>query len=132
MFKNAEGYYTCAKMGAGAFLTGTTTSRLRLGNKTGLIKHPFFPYPNSKASSNWMGLPNKGHHYVANVISTIEKIPYCPIGASIAENPDTLDDVQRIDEIIEGILIYKKAGADFIEINFSCPNIKKENISNNG
>jgi len=53
MFKNAEGYYVCAKMGAGAFLAGTTTYNSRIGNSKCLVKHPFITYPNSYVSSNW-------------------------------------------------------------------------------
>ena len=124
MFKKGEGYYTCAKMGAGAYIAGTTTSAKRNGNKKNGVKHPFMPYPNSKASSNWLGLPNPGHLFVANKISKIEKIKKCPIGVSISENPDTDDEMQKIKEVVEGIKMYDKAGADFIEINLSCPNVK--------
>jgi len=70
-----------------------------------------------------MGLPNLGHAAVAKKISQIQKINKCPIGASIAEDPNTIDEIKRIDEVIEGIILYEKAGADFIEINFSCPNV---------
>jgi dihydroorotate dehydrogenase len=120
MFKKGEGYYTCAKMGAGAYIAGTTTSTKRQGNKKKGIKHPFMPYPNSKSSSNWLGLPNPGHLFVANEITKIEKIKKCPIGISISENPDTMD----IKEVVEGMKLYDKAGVDFIEINLSCPNVQ--------
>ena len=123
MFKRGEGYNVCAKMGAGGYIAGTTTFAKRIGNKKNGITHPFLPYSNSKSSSNWMGLPNPGHHFVANEISKIEKIKNCPIGISLSESPDIADGVRKIKEVVEGIKLYEKAGVDFIELNFSCPNV---------
>jgi dihydroorotate dehydrogenase len=130
MFKKGEGYYTCAKMGAGAYISGTTTYTKRKGNKKIGIKHPFIAYPNSKASSNWLGLPNPSHSYVANEIMKIEKINNCPVGVSVSENPDTTDEMQKIIEVVDGIKLYDKAGVDFIEINLSCPNVEHHKHSN--
>jgi hypothetical protein len=123
MFKKGEGYYVCAAMGAGAYIAGTTTYTQRNGNKKKGIKHPFMSYPYSKASSNWMGLPNQGHHFVANQISKIQKIKNCPIGISISESPETTDEMEKIKEVVEGIKLYEKANVDFIELNLSCPNV---------
>lgn len=123
MFKNAEGYNTVSNMGAGAFLAGTTTFYKRAGNKKLGIKHPFIPYSNSFSSSNWMGLPNAGHQATAKIISNIPKVKLCPIGASLAESPETLDEIEKTKELIEGMIMYDKAGVDFIELNFSCPNV---------
>jgi dihydroorotate dehydrogenase len=130
MFKNGEGYYTCAKMGAGAYLAGTTTYTARTGNKKYGMKHPFIPYPYSKAYSNWMGLPNYGHSHVANKISKIQKFKNCAIGISIAENPVPKNELKTIKEVIEGIKLYEKAGVDFIEVNLSCPNVIHNTCSN--
>ncbi|MGI6369662.1 MAG: hypothetical protein GX372_08720 [Ignavibacteria bacterium] len=120
MFKDGEGYSLCAKMGAGAFLAGTTTFNARLGNKKKCIKHPFMPYANSLSSSNWMGLPNLSHALVAKKISQIEKIKYCNIGASVAADPEADN---AVDGILTGLSMYEEAGVDFIELNESCPNV---------
>ena len=123
MFKDGSGYYTCCNMGAGAFLAGTTTSLERKGNRYGFIRHPFLPYPNSGAASNWMGLPNKSHHNVAKKLSEYNKISGCPIGVSLAFDPDVNNNEEKIRGLIEGLEMYDKAGVDFIEVNFSCPNV---------
>lgn len=70
-----------------------------------------------------MGLPNKGHFATAKIIEQIPKQPGCPIGVSLAEDPNTIDNFAKIIELVEGMLAYERAGADFIEINFSCPNV---------
>ena len=124
MFKNGEGYYTSANMGAGAYIAGTTTYTKRNGNKKKGVTHPFMPYPYSQSSSNWMGLPNYGHHFVAKKISEIQKIKNCPIGVSISESPDNAEEIQKIKEVVEGIKLYEKAKVDFIELNLSCPNVQ--------
>lgn len=126
MFKNGEGYNVCANMGAGAYLAGTTTFLPRKGNRYKAIRHPFMPYPYSNASSNWMGLPNLGHQVVANKIQKIEKVKGCPIGISIAEDPEIFDINEQRAKMLEGMLMYASAGVDFIEMNFSCPNVKQE------
>ena len=131
MFKNGEGYYTCAKMGAGAFLAGTTTLQPRKGNRSLFCNHPFASYVNAHSASNWMGLPNIGHLAVANTISKIEKIRNCPIGISIASNPE-LDDNEKVKGVLEGFKIFEKvANVDFIELNSSCPNVTVDKIVDN-
>jgi len=122
MFKLGEGYYTAAMQGAGAYLAGTTTSKPREGNYKNGVRHPFASYPHSNTASNWMGLPNLGHSEIAKRISKINKMPSCPIGVSISSNPDD-DFTSAIEGILLGIDLYSKAGADFIEINESCPNV---------
>ncbi len=122
MFKNGEGYNVCANMGAGAYLAGTTTSIPRDGNKRNGVNHPFIYYPHSKAASNWMGLPNKGHAEVAKKLSRIEKIKNCPVGASIAADPQ-LKQIEQLNGICSGFMLYDKAKVDFIELNESCPNV---------
>lgn len=131
MFKNAEGYYTCAKMGAGAFLAGTTTLLSRQGNKKQFVKHPFIPYPNTHSASNWMGLPNIGHFEVAKKLSKIEKLKNCPIGISIASNPDLDNEEQKLQGVLEGFQMFEKANVDFIELNSSCPNVAKDKFADN-
>jgi dihydroorotate dehydrogenase (NAD+) catalytic subunit len=124
MFKYGEGYEVCAAMGAGAYLAGTTTYLPRTGNEKYGIKHPFVPYPNSHTASNWMGLPNPGHIAVAKRLAKLHKIHGCPIGASIAENPEITNHDERMNGIIAGLKIYDEANVDFIEINLSCPNVE--------
>ncbi len=122
MFKYGEGYYTVAMQGAGAYLCGTTTAKARIGNIKNNIHHPFISYPHSNSASNWMGLPNYGHSYVAERIQLLTKIPGCPIGASISPNPE--DDYETaLNGVIEGLNIYISANADFVELNESCPNV---------
>ena len=130
MFKKGEGYYTCANMGAGAYIAGTTTFTKRKGNNQKCIKHPFMAYPSSKSSSNWLGLPNPCHSYVANEIMKIEKIKQCPLGISVSEDPNTNDEMQKIKEVVEGIKLYDKAGVDFVEVNLSCPNVEHHKHTN--
>ncbi len=125
MFKKGEGYYAVAAQGAGAYLSGTTTAKPIRGNSRLLVTHPFVPYPFSHSSSNWMGLPNPGHSAVAKVISGIEKLPGCPIGASIAANPGIAEN-EAMKGVVVGIKLFERAGADFIEINESCPNVDHE------
>lgn len=121
MFKDGRGYNICANMGAGAFLAGTTTLTPRTGNKKNGILHPFMPYVYSKSASNWMGLPNKGHAAIAKKISKIDKIPGCPIGASISADPESISIASN--GVVEGLMLYEASGVDFIELNESCPNV---------
>ncbi len=125
MFKNGESYYTVAAQGAGAYLAGTTTHLPRKGNFRFPVRHPFTPYPYSGAASNWMGLPNTGHAAVSKKIAKIEKIDGCPIGVSISASPEEKGK-DALKGMIVGMKLYSKAGADFIEINESCPNIPHE------
>lgn len=130
MFKTGEGYYAMASQGAGAFLAGTTTSAPRIGNKKYCILHPFLPLPYSKTAVNWMGLPNKGHYYTAKKLAQYEKIPGCPIGASIAPDPGTIN-LSAATGLVEGLNIYERANVDFVEINESCPNVIHTKVETN-
>jgi len=126
MFKYGEAYYTVASQGAGAYLAGTTTALPRRGNRKQGITHPFIPYTFSNSASNWMGLPNKGHNFVAKELSKLEKQTNCPIGASLSLAPEqNIED--SLKSLLDGILLYEKANVDFIEINESCPNVEHTN-----
>ena len=128
MFKHGEGYHTVAMQGAGAYLAGTSTGAFRRGNEGKGIMHPFMPYPLSGSASNWMGLPNEGHDYLAKKLSAIEKMDGCPVGISIAASPE-LSDMAAMKEVVGGLFLFKNAGADFIELNESCPNVPHEKKS---
>lgn len=121
MFKHGEGYELAYRQGAGAYLAGTTTARPRLGNVHRGIALPFVPYPRSKAASNWLGLPNPGHHAVAARIAQLPRYDGFPIGASVALDPGDASTVS-FDRLVEGMERYADAGVDFFELNESCPN----------
>jgi hypothetical protein len=87
MFKGGEAYDVVAAQGAGAYVAGTTTSRVRAGNVRDGVQWPAVPYANSHASSNWMGLPNAGHRVVASRLATLTRVAGCPIGASVSAEP---------------------------------------------
>lgn len=123
MFKNGEGYDLAASLGAGAYLCGTTTSKIRSGNKKHNIKNPFAPFPRSNSAINWLGLPNFGHSAVAKKIQSIGHKKNCPLGASLAVDPD-FDFNNAIAGLVEGLKLYDNAGICFMEINESCPNVK--------
>ncbi len=125
MFKLGEGYELCASQGAGAYLAGTSTYTPRVGNSLNGVTHPFCPYPHSGAASNWMGLPNNGHRWLAKQLSEIEKKPYCPVGVSLSGDPG-LPDNEVVSGLIEGFQLFDKADVDFIELNESCPNVSHE------
>lgn len=123
MFKNGEGYELAARQGAGGWLAGTTTASPRKGNLRDGVKTPFAPYPLSHAASNWMGLPNPGHAVVAKRIAGLAKTPDCPAGASLSADPDPAQSVeQKLAGLVAGLRLYEEAGADFLEMNESCPN----------
>lgn len=128
MFKTGEGYEMVARQGAGAFLAGTTTESGRRGNKKNGVLHPFIPLPRSGVAINWMGLPNPGHSKVARRLSGIQKQHGCPIGASIAADPDASEN-SMIEGLISGFDQYEKARVDFIELNESCPNVESHKDS---
>jgi dihydroorotate dehydrogenase len=131
MFKYAEGYYTVAKQGAGAWLSGTTTGKQRTGNFKNGVLHPFMPFPRSKSAINWMGLPNKGHLHNAKKIFELNKIENCPIGVSMSYDSG-LETNEAMELMVEGLHAYQKAGVDFVEINESCPNVSEgHELSNN-
>lgn len=127
MFKTGEGYEVCSLQGAGAFLAGTSTGAPREGNIKRGIKHPFVPYPESRAASNFMGLPNPGDLQVSATLSKIKKIPGCPVGASIAGDA-ALPEPERLELLIRGLHAYQEAGVDFIETNESCPNTEAHDL----
>jgi dihydroorotate dehydrogenase len=122
MFKTGYGYELAVAQGAGAFLAGTTTHKPRSGNKKNGVLHPFAAFPKSHSAINWMGLPNPGHEEVAKELASIIHKEGCPIGASIAPDPDALIN-ESVKGLLNGLNIYQKAGVDFIEINESCPNV---------
>lgn len=123
MFKHGEGYEEAYRQGAGAWICGTTTNLPRRGNIKNHVKAPFISYPNSFSASNWCGLPNSGHAEVAKEIDKYSKHEGCPIGASIAADPD-IDFDSAIDGMIRGLEIFSSTQADFAEVNVSCPNVK--------
>ncbi len=137
MFKNGEAAEIIARQGAGAYLGGTATYDSRIGNKKDGIKHPFINLPKSHSAINWLGLPNwgiswdyrKNEHLIKKKISQVVHINQqynCPIGWSIAANPEAKD-YHKIEDL--GILLrtVEHSGADFIEINESCPNTEEKN-----
>ncbi len=123
MFKNGAGYEVVARQGAGAFVAGTTTSRPRKGNSRSGIRWPAVVYTGSRSASNWMGLPNEGHAVVADRLSRLTRIQGCPIGASVSAQPE-LDERTALEELLDGLQMYERAGVDYIELNESCPNVE--------
>jgi dihydroorotate dehydrogenase len=121
MFKNAEGYELSFRQGAGGYLVGTTTARARKGNEKNGVRKPFMPYPRSQAASNWLGLPNDGHDAVAERVASFEWREDFPVGASLAASPDS-NGVEALQELVRGMDAFVAAGANFLEINESCPN----------
>ena len=129
MFKGGDGYELCQRQGAGAYLAGTSTANSRYGNKKNGILHPFIPYPNSGSASNWMGLPNAGHAALAKRISEIDKKKGCPVGISVAADPEQ-NGMETPSSLIDGMKLFEKAKVDFIEMNESCPNVPHEQCNN--
>ncbi|MDA8018998.1 MAG: hypothetical protein MPN21_16275 [Thermoanaerobaculia bacterium] len=126
MFKSGDGYELVARQGAGAWLAGTTTATPRHGNDRHGVRLPFAPYPTSGAASNWLGLPNPGHAEVARRLGALDRIPGCPVGVSLAFDPDPdQSDERKLDGLIAGLEHYVDAGVDFLEINESCPNTEE-------
>jgi dihydroorotate dehydrogenase len=131
MFKNGDGYEVSWRQGAGYWLAGTTTASPRGGNLSGGwaggVAQPFVPYPRSGAASNWLGLPNDGDEAVAVRIAEVvrsERREGCPVGVSAAAvaGADEGEAVARLDRLVRGLKLFQDAGADFLEINESCPN----------
>lgn len=132
MFKDGRGYDFCEAIGAGAFLAGTATREPRIGNKKKGISKPFLSYQRSGAASNWMGLPNEGIEVIAERLSKIDKKKNCPIGVSLASNPEYSGE-KALSGLIECLEFSSKANVDFIELNESCPNVPHEcQISESG
>ena len=124
MFKRGEGHELCARQGAGAYLAGTTTHRSRAGNRRGVLRQPFAPYPRSGAASNWLGLPNEGHQRVAGRLAKLRRHADFPIGASLAADPG--GGQALLVHLADGLRLYEEAGVDFLEVNESCPNTGEE------
>jgi dihydroorotate dehydrogenase len=125
IFKEGVGYEVVRRQGAGAFLIGTATPQPRKGNFKDDFYLPFLPLPRSKSALNWLGLPNAGFNEIAKRIQYIEKKPNCPIGISIAANPDDTGD-NALSNLLAGFNIFAKTQVDFIELNESCPNVAHE------
>ncbi|MBX3042701.1 MAG: hypothetical protein KIT33_01255 [Candidatus Kapabacteria bacterium] len=122
MFKSGNGYQMSALEGAGAWLAGTSTSNPRAGNKKFDILHPFLSLPRTKSALNWLGLPNDGHIALAGKIKRFEKIKGCPVGVSVSADPGD-SGALALKNLVEGMKILHQSGADFIELNESCPNV---------
>jgi dihydroorotate dehydrogenase len=122
LFKNGEGYELSYRQGAGGYLAGTTTAHKRSGNSRNGVAKPFAPYPNSRAASNWLGLPNDGHAAVAKRLSDLPHYEGFPIGASLMTAPESSGEA-ALEELVEGMRLYDRAGVRFLEINESCPNV---------
>ncbi len=123
MFKEAEGYELAYRQGAGSFLAGTVTPRARSGNTKFGIVHPFLSYPRSKASSNWLGLPNSGANEITRKLNSIDKRKGVPLGISIAADAE---DHNSIVELIQTFRLFERSQVDYIELNESCPNVDHE------
>lgn len=123
MWKRGEGAELCHRQGAGAYLAGTTTHKLRTGNRAGSLSQPFAPYPTSGAASNWLGLPNEGHQKVASRIARLRRHEDFPIGVSLAADPGGGEALMI--HLADGLRLYEEAGVDFLEVNESCPNTEE-------
>jgi dihydroorotate dehydrogenase len=122
LFKDGAGFDGAFALGAGAFLSGTSTANPRTGNAKAGIQLPFAPYPTSGAASNWLGLPGPGDKAIAALLKALPRKLGFPIGASIMGAPDIKDPSERLQRLIEGLWAYHAADVDFIELNESCPN----------
>ncbi len=122
MFKDGRGYDVMGRQGAGAFVVGTTTAQPRSGNVRNGIRWPSAAYPNSRAASNWMGLPNPGHTAVATTVSRLQRVEGCPVGASVSADPGA-DEAVALRGLVSGMNAYSLAKVDYLELNESCPNV---------
>jgi dihydroorotate dehydrogenase len=125
MFKNGNGYDLVAKLGAGAYVGGTSTFNQRLGNTKSNIYLPFVKLPKSKISINYLGLPNLGDEILSRKLYTKNKVDGCPIGWSVMRSPDfSINEAQE--KLVQSLFLYQNNNLiDFIEINESCPNVKQ-------
>ncbi len=121
MFKNGDCYAMVANQGAAAYHGGTGTWNGRTGNDKNGIHLPFVPYPKSGAGSNWLGLPNDGDELNARKATFLERVAGTPIGWSVMGSPD-LQGEEKLRHLVKSMILYEKAGVDFLEINESCPN----------
>jgi dihydroorotate dehydrogenase len=129
-FKNGDGYDLVAKLGAGAYIGGTSTFNPRNGNIRDGLHLPFVKLPKSRTSINFLGLPNLGDEVLSKKIYTKNKIDGCPIGWSVMRSPDySLEESQE--KLVRSLFLYQNNPlVDFMEINESCPNVKQSNTSN--
>jgi dihydroorotate dehydrogenase len=129
MFKNGDGYDIVAKLGAGAYIGGTSTNNKRKGNNKNNIKLPFISLDKSRAAINWLGLPNLGDDILSNKLITKNKITGCPIGWSVMRSPD-YNETDGMERLIKSLWLYHdNPQIDFIEINESCPNIQNSSVN---
>lgn len=125
MFKNGEGYDLSARLGAGAYIGGTSTYNPRVGNTKNNISLPFVRLPKSKMTLNFLGLPNLGDEIISKKIFTENKIDGCPIGWSVMRSPD-FNTEEADEKLIKSLFLYEaNPQIDFLEVNVSCPNVKK-------
>ena len=122
MFKDAEGYSTVARQGAGGYIGGTGTWFVSGGNKKDGITQPFVPYPHSGSASNSLGLPNAGDATNSFRASQLPTFRGVPLGWSLTYSPDARGE-RALQYLIEGLRAYERADVDFLELNESCPNI---------
>ena len=120
VFKDFSCYDLAFKQGAGAYLVGTITPTSNEGNQINSIHLPFAIYPNSHASSNSLGLPNKGIIKILKGISEIERHEGFPIGISLTSD--------SLEELVYSLQLCEGSRIDFVELNESCPN--KKNAGN--
>ena len=135
MFKNGECYELMARQGAGGYLGGTSTFESIIGNEKNGIKTPFVKLSKSGAALNWLGLPNDGIGFWKNDFQKYEleikisemvkvkKMYGCPVGWSVAINGENVYGLGTAGILLR---VLKNAGVDFIEINRSCPNTKRD------
>jgi len=125
MFKNGEGYDLSAQLGAGAYIGGTSTYNPRAGNTKNNIYLPFTRLPKSKMTLNFLGLPNLGDELISKKTFTVNKIAGCPIGWSVMRSPDFKQE-EAEEKLIKSMFLYQaNPQIDFLEVNVSCPNVKK-------
>ncbi len=126
MFKTPELYDFAANLGAGAFIMGTLTWNEIEGNKKLGIPKPFLPLPKSNASVNSLGLPNPGRISI-EMLEDLDKVPGVPVGVSVAENPHDSPE-ERIPNLIKLMELCERKGADFLELNPTCPNVSYHSL----
>jgi dihydroorotate dehydrogenase len=122
IFKQGFGAGVCYAQGAAGFLGGTCTAGARLGNNGDGIAQPFAPLSHSHAALNWLGLPNPGARQVAENFAKAKAGLNFPCGMSVAASAEIEDPKQRLLALVESLELVAQAGADFIELNESCPN----------
>lgn len=132
MFKsvNQNVYNRAFMQGAGGVIFGTFTPSPRKGNVVKGIRWPFLRLPKSSIAINYMGLPNDGVVVNAERLESIAKKEKFPVGVSVAGDPDENDFYNKMGRLSASMSLFERAGADFIEVNLSCPNTKKSQRDN--